>query len=126
MSYDTPLTPQGQQLANLPVREQLRRGFKDMGSRSFSSAKNFGLVGAIFAGTECCIEGVTLPCSRYLYCENYTDTNFGSSIGQRMISKMGLLPVVSQEAYLEPRQGHRRQLWDAQVSLLSVRLLILI
>ena len=28
-----------------------------MGQRSFSSAKNFGLVGAIFAGTECCIEG---------------------------------------------------------------------
>ncbi|MCJ1224481.1 Mitochondrial import inner membrane translocase subunit tim22 [Toensbergia leucococca] len=57
MSYDTPLTPQGQQLASLPVREQLRRGFKDMGTRSFSSAKNFALVGSIFAGTECCIEG---------------------------------------------------------------------
>lgn len=58
MSYDTPLTPQGQEIAKLPVREQLRRGFKDMGSRSYSSAKNFGLIGAIFAGTECCIEGV--------------------------------------------------------------------
>ena len=60
MSYDTPLTPQGQQLANLSTREQLRRGFKDMGSRSFRSAKNFGIVGAIFAGTECCIEGVII------------------------------------------------------------------
>ena len=48
----------GQQLADLPWKEQMRRGFKDMGTRSFSSAKNFGLVGAIFAGTECCIEGV--------------------------------------------------------------------
>ncbi|MCJ1363976.1 Mitochondrial import inner membrane translocase subunit tim22 [Acarospora aff. strigata] len=57
MSYDTPLTAQGQQLADLPIREQLRKGFKDMGSRSFSSAKNFALVGAIFSGTECCIEG---------------------------------------------------------------------
>jgi import inner membrane translocase subunit TIM22 len=28
-----------------------------MGKRSYSSAKNFGKVGAIFAGTECCIEG---------------------------------------------------------------------
>ncbi len=60
MSYDTPLTAQGQQLVDLPLREQLRRGFKDMGSRSFSSAKNFALVGAIFSGTECCIEGVRL------------------------------------------------------------------
>ncbi|MCJ1352972.1 MAG: Mitochondrial import inner membrane translocase subunit tim22 [Icmadophila ericetorum] len=57
MSYDTPLSPQGQALANLTTREQLKRGFKDMGSRSFSSAKNFALVGAIFSGTECCIEG---------------------------------------------------------------------
>ena len=52
------MSPSGQQLVNLPLREQLKRGFKDMGSRSYSSAKNFGIVGAIFAGTECCIEGV--------------------------------------------------------------------
>lgn len=58
MSYDTPLSPSGQELTKLPMTEQLRRGFKDMGIRSFSSAKNFGLVGALFAGTECCIEGV--------------------------------------------------------------------
>ncbi|KAK4696990.1 hypothetical protein P7C71_g1001, partial [Lecanoromycetidae sp. Uapishka_2] len=57
MSYDTPLSAQGQALTDLPLKEQLRRGFKDMGTRSFSSAKNFGMVGAIFAGTECCIEG---------------------------------------------------------------------
>ncbi len=58
MRYDTPMTPAGAELTSLPVREQLRRGLKDMGRASFSSAKNFGLVGAIFAGTECCIEGV--------------------------------------------------------------------
>lgn len=57
MSYDTPLTPQGREISTLPVREQLRRGFKDMGTRSYSSAKNFALVGAIYSGTECCIEG---------------------------------------------------------------------
>ena len=59
MSYDTPLSPQGQAISSLPMREQLRRGFKDMGSRSYSSAKNFGLVGAVFAGTECVIESVS-------------------------------------------------------------------
>jgi hypothetical protein len=57
MSYDTPMSAQGSQLADLPMREQLRRGFKDMGTRSFSTAKNFALVGAVFSGTECVIEG---------------------------------------------------------------------
>ncbi|KAL7270305.1 Mitochondrial import inner membrane translocase subunit tim22 [Rhizina undulata] len=58
MSYDTPMTgaPGAQALADLPWREQLKRGFKDMGARSYSSAKNFAIVGSIFAGTECCIE----------------------------------------------------------------------
>ena len=81
MSYDTPLTAQGQQLADLPLREQLRRGFKDMGSRSFSSAKNFALVGAIFSGTECCIEGVGVRIVR-LY---RSLTSVGNSSGLRMI-----------------------------------------
>ncbi|KAJ5182449.1 Mitochondrial inner membrane translocase subunit Tim17/Tim22/Tim23/peroxisomal protein PMP24 [Penicillium capsulatum] len=58
MSYDSPLTPQGRAIADLPWREQARRGFKDMGARSWSSAKNFGIVGALYSGTECCIEGL--------------------------------------------------------------------
>ncbi|KAK6581064.1 hypothetical protein PZA11_006552 [Diplocarpon coronariae] len=60
MQYDTPLhTPGGaaDAIKSLPLRQQLKAGLKDMGARSFSSAKNFGKVGAIFAGTECCIEG---------------------------------------------------------------------
>lgn len=57
MSYDSALTPQSQAITSLPLKEQLRAGLKDMGKRSYSSAKNFGIVGAIFSGTECCIEG---------------------------------------------------------------------
>lgn len=57
MQYDTPLSPAGQAITSLPMKEQLRQGFKEMGSRSLSSAKNFGKVGAIFAGVECAIEG---------------------------------------------------------------------
>ncbi|KAF2718969.1 mitochondrial import inner membrane translocase, subunit Tim17/22 [Polychaeton citri CBS 116435] len=57
MRYDTPMGAQGAILSNLPVREQLRQGLKDMGKSSYSSAKNFGYIGAVFAGTECAIEG---------------------------------------------------------------------
>ncbi|KAJ9640009.1 Mitochondrial import inner membrane translocase subunit tim22 [Coniosporium tulheliwenetii] len=57
MRYDTPMTPQGAAISSLPVRQQLRQGFRDMYRSSLSSGRNFGLVGAIFSGTECCIEG---------------------------------------------------------------------
>lgn len=63
MRYDTPasLSMPGSAAAavqSLPMREQLRAGLKDMGKASFSSAKNFGTVGAVFSGVECCIEGL--------------------------------------------------------------------
>lgn len=62
MRYDTPLSSGlpggvGTTISDMPVREQLRLGFKDMGRSAYSSAKNFGYIGAMFAGTECCIEG---------------------------------------------------------------------
>ncbi|KAK7750646.1 Mitochondrial import inner membrane translocase subunit tim22 [Diatrype stigma] len=64
MSYDTPFhggpgapgSPP-QTIASLPLRRQLAVGFKDMGSRSWSTAKNFGMVGLLFSGIECGIEG---------------------------------------------------------------------
>jgi import inner membrane translocase subunit TIM22 len=67
MRYDTPLsapitstTPgiPAKAFTDLPIREQLRHGLKDMGRQTYSSAKNFGLIGAVFSGTECCIEGL--------------------------------------------------------------------
>lgn len=76
-------------MASLPIREQLRRGFKDMGTRSFSSAKNFGMVGAMFAGTECCIEGVNpLRYSRDRNQSSHTKMICCVSIVQRTISRM--------------------------------------
>lgn len=61
MRYDTPMSsglPGGVgTISDMPVRQQLKHGFKDMGRSALSSAKNFGYIGAIFAGTECCIEG---------------------------------------------------------------------
>lgn len=64
MRYDTPLSstipgaPGSTPIADLPMRQQLKLGLKDMGRSSYSSAKSFGMIGAIFAGTECCVEGL--------------------------------------------------------------------
>lgn len=45
-------------VTSVPLRRQLAHGFKDMGTRSYSTAKNFGAVGALFSGIECGIEGL--------------------------------------------------------------------
>lgn len=62
MRYDSPLgtTLPGSStvIADLPWRQQLKHGLKDMGKQTLSSAKNFGLIGAIFSGVECSIEGL--------------------------------------------------------------------
>jgi len=63
MAYDTPYHTAGAGAAptpitSLPWRQQVKVGFKDMGARSFSTAKNFGKVGALFSGIECGIEGL--------------------------------------------------------------------
>ena len=61
MSYDTPFhtATSGAQtpITSLPLRQQISIGFRDMGTRSWSTAKNFGKVGALFAGIECGVEG---------------------------------------------------------------------
>ena len=45
------ISPTGQALT-------VRQAFSDMGTRSHSMGKNFAMVGALFAGTECLIEDV--------------------------------------------------------------------
>lgn len=45
-------------LADLPLRQQLKHGLRDMYRSSLSSGRNFAKVGAIFSGTECAIEGL--------------------------------------------------------------------
>ncbi|KAF3927263.1 hypothetical protein ABW20_dc0108951 [Dactylellina cionopaga] len=56
MSYDTLYSANQGKVLDMPWRQQLKVGVRDMGSRSWSSAKGFGMVGALFAGTECVIE----------------------------------------------------------------------
>lgn len=42
----------------LPLRMQVRHALTDMVKRSWSSAKNFGTIAALYSGSECIIEGV--------------------------------------------------------------------
>jgi mitochondrial import inner membrane translocase subunit TIM22 len=42
-----------------PAQQTVKQVFKEMGSRSLSSAKNFALVGALFASIECTVESVS-------------------------------------------------------------------
>ncbi|KAJ3276144.1 Mitochondrial import inner membrane translocase subunit tim22 [Borealophlyctis nickersoniae] len=45
-----------EEFRNMKTKDQIKVTLKDMGSKSYSSAKNFMVVGAIFSGTECLIE----------------------------------------------------------------------
>jgi import inner membrane translocase subunit TIM22 len=61
MSYDTNIGSGAfNKLADLPFKQQMKLQFKDMGTRAWSSAKNFGFIGLVFTGTECSIESVSL------------------------------------------------------------------
>lgn len=60
MAYDTPIgTGQVTPFSDLPFKQQMKLQFTDMGKRAYSSAKNFGFIGAVFTGTECSIESVS-------------------------------------------------------------------
>ncbi|KAH6638867.1 mitochondrial inner membrane translocase subunit Tim17/Tim22/Tim23/peroxisomal protein PMP24 [Boeremia exigua] len=52
------LSPAAAPIADLPLKQQLKHGLRDMYRSSLSSGKNFAKVGAIFSGTECAIEGL--------------------------------------------------------------------
>ncbi|CAG8448309.1 21415_t:CDS:2 [Dentiscutata erythropus] len=54
-SFD--MTPVDPAIYEQPMKQQLKATAKDMAKRTYSTAKNFAIVGAIFSGTECIIEG---------------------------------------------------------------------
>ncbi|KAH3684198.1 hypothetical protein WICPIJ_004841 [Wickerhamomyces pijperi] len=63
MSYDTPMGgglpgAPSNPISDLPLKQQMKIQFTDMGKRSLSSAKNFGYIGMIYAGVECGVESL--------------------------------------------------------------------
>lgn len=57
MAYDVPVgTTAVNHISQLPLKEQMKLQFSDMGKRSYSSAKNFGYIGMVYSGVECAIE----------------------------------------------------------------------
>jgi import inner membrane translocase subunit TIM22 len=57
LAYEDPLLRQQSQ-AGMNTTQKAGQIFKEMGRGMWSSGKGFGKVGALFAGIECCIEGV--------------------------------------------------------------------
>ena len=59
MSYDTTMgVTEAAKISHLPFKQQMKIQFTDMGKRSWSSAKNFGFIGGVFSGVECCVESM--------------------------------------------------------------------
>lgn len=64
-AYEDPLSRASAKLVG--TRAQTIYLFKEMGRNMWSTGKGFGKVGAIYAGTECCIEGVSRWISMLCY-----------------------------------------------------------
>ncbi|KAG0305150.1 Mitochondrial import inner membrane translocase subunit tim22 [Dissophora globulifera] len=74
------LTPQLQEMS---TREQMKIMLKDMGTRSYSTAKNFAVVAAIFSSSECVIK------SNHSKNDLYNRTAAGCSTGGVLAAKGG-------------------------------------
>lgn len=57
--YEDPLTSP-MMSSNLRTHQKAAEVFKDMGRGMWRGGKQWGLLGMLFSGIECCIEGVRL------------------------------------------------------------------
>ena len=53
------LNPIASAAESIPIRIQVRYALADLVKRSWSSAKNFGIIASLYSGSECIIEGVS-------------------------------------------------------------------
>ncbi|KAL1922242.1 uncharacterized protein VTP21DRAFT_9781 [Calcarisporiella thermophila] len=56
LDYGGPSMSPETSTADLSTKQQVKLALRDMGRRTWSSAKNFAVIGAVFSGTECIIE----------------------------------------------------------------------
>ena len=91
-------------LVKQTTKQQIKHAFKDMGTRAWSMAKNFGVVGMIYSGSECCIESVSRLVRNIT---NFLTLQKTKSIEQRMICIIVLQQVLLQEGYLQQRLVHK-------------------
>ena len=51
--------PTGELTSSLKFSQTAKQVFKEMGQVAYSSGKSFAIVGAVYSGSECVIEGVS-------------------------------------------------------------------
>lgn len=64
---------QRQQYTGMNTRQKAKVIFTDMGKGMWRQGKGFGMVGALYAGTECCVEGVSLSLSLILTLSSFVE-----------------------------------------------------
>jgi hypothetical protein len=101
-AYEDPLLRQQSQ-AGMKTTQKASQIFKEMGRGMYTSGRGFGKVGALFAGIECCIEGV---CSTHFPVNEHCLYNF--SIARKTISGIqyhqAFLLAASLHGTRDPRQ----------------------
>lgn len=60
-AIEDPMARASQELRDQGMKGQAKHMFKEMGRNMWSSGKGFAKVGALYSGTECCIEAVSVP-----------------------------------------------------------------
>lgn len=60
-AIEDPMSRASQELRDQGMKGQAKHMFKEMGRNMWTSGKGFAKVGALYSGTECCIEAVSVP-----------------------------------------------------------------
>lgn len=110
-AIEDPMSRASQELRDQGMKGQAKHMFKEMARNMWSSGKGFAKVGALYSGTECCIEAVSVPSLPYKLLPGRKLT---TSTVRRTTS--GTLSLVVSSRVLSSRATPVRRLWSAVVS----------